>query len=194
MKQSVKKTITYLLAGLLIIMILAVSGFLVFDQFLSETTKIKDIKIDSTAALKLNLLKQISKKNGITEWELSAKSASLLKNEDKAILDEVTVFFFTKEKKKVELTSDAGTLNTKTHDMTFSGNVVVAYVTAFLKTDKLHYDKKEHIISSDDRVRLEKNGSFIEADSMVIHLNKNRIIFKGHVQGSFNENFNIQFQ
>ena len=78
--------------------------------------------------------------------------------------------------------------------MTFSGNVVLAYVTAFLKTDKLHYDKKEHIISSDDRVRLEKNGSFIEADSMVIHLNNNRIIFKGHVQGSFNENFNIQFQ
>ena len=154
MKQSVKKIITYLLAGLLIIMILAVSGFLVFDQFLSGTTKIKGIKIDSTAALKLNLLKQISKKNGITEWELSAKSASLLKNEDKAILDEVTVFFFTKEQKKVELTSDAGTLNTKTHDMTFSGNVVVAYVTAFLKTDKLHYDKKEHIISSDDRVRL----------------------------------------
>jgi len=194
MKQSVKKTITYLLTGLLIIMILAVSGFLVFDQFLSGKIKIKDIKIDSAAALKLNLLKQISKKNGITEWELSAKSASLLKNEDKAILDEVTVFFFAKEQKKVELTSDAGTLNTKTHDMTFSGNVVLAYVTAFLKTDKLHYDKKEHIISSDDRVRLEKNGSFIEADSMVIHLNNNRIIFKGHVQGSFNENFDIQFQ
>lgn len=194
MKQSVKKTITYLLTGLLIIMILAVSGFLVFDQFLSGKIKIKDIKIDSAAALKLNLLKQISKKNGITEWELSAKSASLLKNEDKAILDEVTVFFFAKEQKKVELTSDAGTLNTKTHDMTFSGNVVVTYVTAFLKTDKLHYDKKEHIISSDDRVRLEKNGSFIEADSMVIHLNNNRIIFKGHVQGSFNENFDIQFQ
>jgi lipopolysaccharide export system protein LptC len=194
MKQSVKKTITYLLTGLLIIMILAVSGFLVFDQFLSGKIKIKDIKIDSAAALKLNLLKQISKKNGVTEWELSAKSASLLKNEDKAILDEVTVFFFAKEQKKVELTSDAGTLNTKTHDMTFSGNVVLAYVTAFLKTDKLHYDKKEHIISSDDRVRLEKNGSFIEADSMVIHLNNNRIIFKGHVQGSFNENFDIQFQ
>ena len=194
MKQSVKQKITYLLTGLLIFMVVAVSGFLSFDKLLSGKIKINDIKIDSNAVLKLNLLKQVSKKNGVTEWELTAKSASLLKDEDKAILDEVTVFFFAKEKKKIELTSDAGTLNTKTHDMTFSGNVVVTYTTALMKTDKLHYNKKEHIIRSDARVRLEKNGSFIEADSMVVHLNDNRIIFEGHVHGSFNKNFNIQFQ
>ena len=194
MRRSIKRRITYVLAGLLIFMVIAVSGFLLLDRFLSGKIKVNDIKIDSAAALKLNLLKQVSKKNGVTEWELTAKSASLLKDEDKAILDEVTVFFFAKEKKKIELTSDAGTLNTKTHDMSFSGNVVVTYATALMKTDKLHYDKKEHIIRSDARVRLEKDGSFIEADSMVIHLNKNRIIFEGHVLGSFNENFNIQFQ
>nr|NJM03179.1 LPS export ABC transporter periplasmic protein LptC [Desulfobacula sp.] len=194
MNRSVKQKFTYLLLGLLIFIVLAVSGFLVFDRFISGNIKVHDIKIDSAAALKLNLLKQVSKKNGVTEWELTAKSASLLKDQDQAVLDEVTVFFFAKEKKKIELTSDSGTLNTKTHDMTFSGNVVVTYVTAVFKTDKLHYDKKEHIIRSDARVRLEKNGSFIEADSMAIHLNKNRIIFEGHILGSFNEKFNLQFQ
>jgi len=142
----------------------------------------------------LNILKQVSKKNGVTEWELTAKSASLLKDEDKAVLEDVVVAFFAKEKKKVELKSDTGTLNTKTHDMTFSDNVVVTYVTATLRTDKLHYDKKEHIITSNARVRLEKSGSFIEADSMKIYLNDNRIIFEGRIQGSFNEKFNIQFQ
>ena len=194
MKQSVKQKTAFLLTGLLIFMVLAVSGFLLFDKLLSGKIKINDIKIDSNAVLKLNLLKQVSKKNGVTEWELTAKSASLLKAEDKAILDQVSVFFFAKEKKKVELTSDTGTLNTKTHDMTFSDHVVVTYATALLRTDQLHYDKKEHIIRSDARVRLEKNGSFIEADSMIVHLNDNRIIFEGHVQGSFNEKFNIQFQ
>jgi len=194
MKRSAKQKFTYFLLGLIILIVLGVSGFLMFDRFISGKIKIHDIKIDSAAALKLNLLKQVSKKNGVTEWELTAKSASLLKDQDQAILEEVTVFFFAKEKKKIELTSDSGTLNTKTHDMTFSGNVVVTYVTAVFKTDKLHYDKKEHIIRSDARVRLEKNGSFIEADSMVLHLNKNQIFFEGHILGSFNENFNIQFQ
>ncbi len=194
MKQSAKQKFTYFLIGLLIFMIVAVSGFLIFNKLLSGQLKINDIKIDSTAALKLNILKQVSKKNGVTEWELTAKSASLLKDEDKAVLEDVVVAFFAKEKKKVELKSDTGTLNTKTHDMTFSDNVVVTYVTATLRTDKLHYDKKEHIITSNARVRLEKSGSFIEADSMKIYLNDNRIIFEGRIQGSFNEKFNIQFQ
>ena len=194
MKWPAKQKFTYFLIGFLILMIVAVSGFLIFNKLLSGQVKIKDIKIDSTAALKLNILKQVSKKNGATEWELTAKSASLLKDEDKAVLEDVLVVFFAKEKKKVELKSGAGTLNTKTHDITFSDNVVVTYVTATLRTDKLHYDKKEHIITSDARVRLEKSGSFIEADSMKIYLNNNRIVFEGHIQGSFNEKFNIQFQ
>ncbi len=194
MKPSIKRKITYILTGLLIIIIFAISGFLVIDKLLSGKIKVNDIKIDSTAALKLNLLKQVSKKNGVTEWELTAKSASLLKDQEKAVLDEVLVVFFSKEKKKVELTSKTGILNTKTHDMIFSDTVVVKYVSAFLKTDKLLYNKKEHIMRSDARVRLEKNGSFIEADSMIIYLNDNRIIFEGHVHGSFNKNFNIQFE
>ena len=194
MKQLAKQKFTYFLIGFLIFMIVAVSGFLIFNKLLSGQVKINDMKIDSTAALKLNILKQVSKKNGVTEWELTAKSASLLKDEDKAVLEDVLVVFFAKEKKKVELKSDTGTLNTKTHDMTFTDNVVVTYVTATFRTDKLHYDKKEHIITSDARVRLEKSGSFIEADSMRIDLNNNRIVFEGHIQGSFNEKFNIQFQ
>ena len=194
MKRSVKQKFTFLLIGLLIVMIVAALGFLLFDKLLSGNLKVNDIKIDSTAALKLNLLKQISKKNGVTEWELTAKSASLLKDQEKAVLEEVSVFFFAKEQKKVEMTSNTGILNIKTNDMTFSDNVVVTYVTAILRTDKLHYDRKGHIIRSDAHVRLEKNGSFIEADSMIIYLNDNRIIFEGHILGSFNEKFNIQFQ
>ncbi|MFA5902798.1 MAG: LPS export ABC transporter periplasmic protein LptC [Desulfobacula sp.] len=192
--KIIHKKNVYLLAGSLILIIVVVSGFMIFDKLLSGKIKVNDIKVDATAALKLNLLKQVSKKNGATEWELTAKSASLLKDEDKAILEEVLVIFYAKEKKKIELTSKSGTLNTKTHDMVFSDNVVVTYVTALLRTDQLHYNKKEHIIRSDSRVRLEKNGSFIEADSMIIYLNDNRIVFEGHIQGSFNENFNIEFQ
>ncbi|CCK80359.1 LPS export ABC transporter periplasmic protein LptC [Desulfobacula toluolica] len=187
-----KHKLTYPLIGLLILMIVIISGFFYFDKLLSTPPQINDIKIDSKAALKLNFLKQISKKNGIKEWELKAGSATLLKNENKAVLTDVSVFFFTKDNKKVHLTSQEGILQTKTHDMTFSDNAVVTYETSVLRTDKLHYNKKEHIIYSNTHVRLEKENSFIEADSMKTELNNNMIILNGHVKGNFSEKFVIQ--
>ena len=191
MTPSLKQKLTIPLMGLLILMIIIISGFFYFNKLLTSPLEIHDIKIDTKAALKLNVLKQISKKNGIKEWELTAASATLLKNEKKAVLIDVSIIFYTKDKKKIHLTSEKGILNTKTHNMIFSDNVVVMYETSVLKTDKLHYNKKNHIISSNTHVTLEKGNSVIEADSMTTDLNDNMTILKGHVRGTFSENFNI---
>ena len=134
---------------------------------------------------------QISKKNGIKEWELKAASATLLKNNNKAVLMDVTITFFTREGEKVLLKAEKGFLNTKTHDMTFSDNVVVNYENSTLKTDKLHYNKKKHIIYSDTHVKLTGKGSVIEADSMTTKLNDRYTVLEGHVKGRFSEKFNI---
>ena len=192
MINSLKQKLTAPLIGLLIVIIIIIIGFFYFNKFLAKPIQFHDVKIDTKAALKLNVLKQISKKNGIKEWELKAASATLLKNEDKAVLIDVSVIFFTKDDKKVHLTSQKGILNTKTNDMVFSDNVVVTYETSILRTDKLHYNKKEHIIYSNTHVALEKEDSVIEADSMTTRLNENITILKGHVSGNFSENFDIQ--
>jgi len=192
MTKSLKQKLTIPLIGMLIVIIIIISAFFYFNTFFSKPVQIHDIKIDTKSALTLNVLKQISKKNGITEWELEAASASLLKNEDKAILIDVSVIFFSNNNKKIHLTSKKGVMNTKTHDMTFSDNVVVTYETSILRTDKLHYNKKEHIIYSNTHVRLEKEVSVIEADAMTTELNENITILKGHVRGDFSENFDIQ--
>ncbi|RLB99006.1 MAG: LPS export ABC transporter periplasmic protein LptC [Deltaproteobacteria bacterium] len=191
MTTSLKQKLTIPLVGLLILMIIGIIIFFYFDKYLSRPVQITNIKIDTKAALKLNALKQISKKNGIKEWELKAASATLLKDKNQAVLIDVSVIFFTKDNKKVHLTSQKGNLNTKTHDMTFSDKVVVTYETSTLRTDKLHYNKKKHIITSDTHVRLEKKNSVIEADSMTTRLNESTTILKGHVKGKFSENFNI---
>ena len=172
-------------------MVIVISGFLYFDKLLSKPVKIKNINIDTKAALKLNVLKQISKKNGIKEWELKAASATLLKNKNKAVLTDVFIIFYTKEGKKVHMKAEQGFLNTKTHDMTFSDSVVVNYENSTLKTDKLHYNKKKHMIYSDTHVKLTKEGSVIEADSMTTKLNERYTVLEGHVKGRFSENFNI---
>ena len=191
MTQSLKQKLTLPLIGVLILIIISISGFLYFDKLLTKPLEIHDIKIDTKAALKLNVLKQISKKNGIKEWELTAASATLLKNKKRAVLIDVSIVFFTKDNKKVHLTSKKGVLNTKTHNMTFSDNVVVRHETSVIKTDKLHYNKKKHMISSSTHVTLEKENSVIEADSMTTNLNNSITILKGHVKGTFSENFNI---
>ena len=191
MTKPLKQKLTYPLIGLLILILMIITIFFVFNKFLSKSPEIKNLKIDTKAALKLNVLQQVSKKNGIKEWELKAASATLLKNEDKAILIDVSIIFFTKTDKKINLQSEKGIINTSTHDMIFSDNVVVRYGTSTLKTDKLHYNKKKHIIYSETHVSLTKNDTVISADSMETRLNDNHTILQGHVKGIFHENFNL---
>jgi len=191
MKRSSKKKLFYPLMGLLICLLLGLGIFFYVKSTLKAPITIKKIDIDSRAALKLNLLEQVSKKNGITEWKLKASSATLLKKEDKAILKDVDVIFYMENNTSIHLTSREGILNTLTQDMTFLNKVIVRHETYTLKTDKLHYKKKNHIILSDAHVTLQEGESVITADSMVTYLNRNKTILQGHVKGKFSENFNI---
>jgi LPS export ABC transporter protein LptC len=192
MTRSSTHKLTYPLIGILVAIGMVVAGYFFINSILSGPVTVKDVKIDTKAVLKLNILQQISQKNGIKEWALTAKSATVLKDQNLAVLNQVKVTFYTKEGKQVLLVSDKGNLNTKSHDMTFSDNVVLTYEDAVMKTQKLHYKKKEHIIYADSKVWLEKQDSVIEADSMTTYLNTNTTILEGHVKGLFSENFKIE--
>jgi len=195
MKNTSRKKLIFPLIGLLVCIFIGLGIFSYINVYmktiLNDPITIKDIDIDAAAALKMNMMEQVSKRNGITEWKLKASSATLFKKQDKAVLKKVDVIFYTKENKEVHLTSNEGVLNTKTHDMIFSKNVIVRHETYSLKTEKLHYEKKAHIIHSDVHVTLEDGESVIEGDSMVTQLNQNKTILQGHVKGKFSENFNI---
>ncbi|MCG8567714.1 MAG: LPS export ABC transporter periplasmic protein LptC [Desulfobacterales bacterium] len=183
-----------LLGGLILVLCCAMVGlglYLFKGQAPIPKLTVEDVHVDSDAAMKLNLLQQVSKKNGITEWELDAASATLVSEENKAILEQVKVVFYTKEEKKVHLRADKGELDTETHDMFFSSNVVVEHEGYTLKTDKLHYKKKPHIIQSDAPIRLENKDSEVEADEMIMDLRANRIVLNRNVKGIFSENFKL---
>ncbi len=184
------KSITKLRLILIFILILIVSGLCAiyfYEKFSSGTIFIKQIKIDSKAALVLNTMHQTSTKNGIKEWTIDASSAKLLRDKNKAVLEDVSIIFFMKDLQKIYLSSKHGILNTKTHDMTFSDNVNAKYKGYTLKTDTLHYDEKRHIIYSTDKVRIKNPDSIIDGDSLLIDLNKDKILVKGNVKGVFSE-------
>ena len=176
---------------LLLLMVITVSigaGYLI-HRMMTVPPRITDLHIDSDAALKMDAMKQISKKNGITEWELEAATATLAKERNQAILTRVRVIFHTPDKDTVLLTSDHGVLDTQTHDIDFTGNVVVTHRTYTLKTEKLHYKKKAHIIHADTKVWMDHADASMEADTMEIRINDNEIILQGHVKGQFSDNF-----
>ncbi|MCG8620361.1 MAG: LPS export ABC transporter periplasmic protein LptC [Desulfobacterales bacterium] len=179
-----------LILPLVIIIVCIFAGLGVYyyvNRLLTKPVTIENIEVDAQAALKLNLLEQVSKKNGITEWELKATSATLLREEDKAILEDVAVIFHTKTGEKVHLTAEQGTLQTKTHDLTLNTDVVVTSGGRTLRSETLHYGKKEHIIHTDSRVLIKDGESTLEADTMRIELNNNRTVLKGNVKGHFSD-------
>ncbi len=191
MKTLTPKTLTRLLF-LFLFCIIAGTGFYLYKgKIPAPDIRVKDVDVDSEAAMKLNLVEQISQKNGITEWELKASSASLLSGEEKAVLENVQVVFYTKTQEKILLSADHGELNTTTHDMQFLYNVVAKHGTYTLKTDKLHYKKKPHIIQSDAPIWLENKDSTVQADAMIMELRTSRITLIGNVKGKFSETFRL---
>jgi len=183
-----KKNLILPLALLLGLIIAGVGAYYYINHLLTTPIKLENIEVDDKAALKLNILEQISKKNGITEWKLKASSATLLKDRSTAVLKDVDIVFYTKQNTQVLLTAARGELDTKTHDMIFSGNFIVRYQHYTLTSETLHYAKKPHIIRSDSRVTINDGNSVIKADRMEILLNQNLIILEGHVKGQFSEN------
>lgn len=183
-----KKKLILPLVLILGLILAGLGAYYYINYLLTTPITLEKIEVDDKAALKLNVLEQISKKNGITEWKLKASSATLLKDRKKALLKDVSIIFYTKQNTQVHLTANSGELDTKTHDMTFSKNVIIRYQRYTLRSETLHYAKKPHIIRSDARVTIDDEDSVIEADSMEILLNQDLIILKGHVEGQFSEN------
>ena len=188
MSSISKKRLIRPLVLLLGFMIAGLGAYYYINYLLTTPITLEKIEVDDTAALKLNLIEQISKKNGITEWKLKASSATLLKDRNKAVLKDVNIIFYTKQNTQVHLTASSGELDTKTHDITFSKNVIIRYQRYTLRSETLHYAKKPHIIRSDSRITVNDEDSVIKADSMEIRLRQDLIILKGHVEGQFSEN------
>lgn len=185
--KKFKRLLLFILAA----SVISIAAIYFFNKPGPENVSMKDVSIDSSADIKLDGMEQISKKHGITEWALKASTAELFKKEHKAVLADVDIVFYLKDKTEVHLTSLTGTMNTKTHDMTFSGNVVVTYKDSVLETDKLHYDKKKHILYSNVKVKLTKGESVVTADTMKTDLNSETTTLEGNVKGKFNEDINL---
>ncbi|ACN15874.1 hypothetical protein HRM2_27840 [Desulforapulum autotrophicum HRM2] len=190
-KINTPKRVRIVLVLLLFFLTAGIGGLYYKQRFFSGDLVLKKISVDSKATLLLNKMHQTSTRNSIKEWTLDASSAKLLKDENKAQMTDVRVVFFTDNAKEIHLSSTNGLLDTKTHDMSFSDNVVVTYDQYTLKTAELHYDKKRHILYSNVHISIMDKESILEADTMETDLDKNTTRLRGNVKGTFSETFNF---
>ncbi|MBI9088264.1 MAG: LPS export ABC transporter periplasmic protein LptC [Desulfobacterium sp.] len=190
-KRDAPRTVKAIFVLLLVFLSVGLVALYYKEKLTSGEIVLKEISIDSKAALMLNSMHQTSTRNGIKEWTLDASSAKLLKDKNRAVMADVNVVFFMENGGKVNLSSARGTLDTTTHDMTFSDKVVVTHGAYTLETDELHYDKKRHILYSTVHIRIMDKESLLEADAMETDLNRSTTRLKGNVRGRFSETFDF---
>ena len=170
---------------ILIIILLLIFALIFFKTKGIVNPSFNNIEIDSSADIFLNNFKHTSKTDGIKDWALKAASAKIINAQNLALLEDVSVTIFTEDNTEVQITAQNGRYNTKTHDIILSNKVIVNYEGTLLKTDKLHYEKKSHIIYSDEQVDIEKESSTIQADSLLADLKDSTIKLEGNVKGKF---------
>lgn len=127
-------------------------------------------------------------RDGVKEWSLEAESAQILEEENRVVLSQLSVVFFTKEG-EVFLTARKGLLQTDTKDIEVTGNVVVKNEGYRLESEKLQYERRRHVLLTNEPVEITGESSRLTADSMAFDLRTNKTYFKGNVEGVFSESF-----
>ena len=71
------------------------------------------------------------------------------------------------------------------NDIEVNGHVLVQRGGYSLKTEQLHYDHEDRIMSSPVPVEIHAEFAFLTADSMLFDLNTHQTVLKGNVDGVF---------
>jgi LPS export ABC transporter protein LptC len=149
----------------------------------------KEDPVFAEPGLNIGKIEHTATRNGMTEWQLEADSATYLMDGNQAVLTDLAVTFFLKNEGKAFLKARKGVLNTGTFDIDVSGNVEMENDGYRLETEQLRYRHEQRVVSSTTPVKLTGNGFTILSDTLEINLNTNRTLFNGNVKGTFNENY-----
>jgi LPS export ABC transporter protein LptC len=130
---------------------------------------------------------QTATRNGRTEWQLDASSAHYIDAEKKVRLDNIGMIFFLENQQEIRLTADSGTLETESQNVSVKGRVKLSSQEAELTAEELFYGHEKRFISTDTPVRITGDVFQLNADSMVLDLEKGKAVLRGNVQATFSD-------
>jgi LPS export ABC transporter protein LptC len=135
----------------------------------------------------------VSTDQGVKQWELFAQSAKMFQKSREAYTEQIYIEYYRNNRIISTLTADRGIINTFTNDTRAEGNVeLIAENGAKLQADKLHWNAKTRMISSEGRVRITKGLDDITAVGMEADARLDNVRFKSDVHTRVRDAAEIQ--
>jgi LPS export ABC transporter protein LptC len=189
-KRNKEKLKLLLLVAIIIALGIIIAAFAGYRRILSSPEPIRS-PVQEGASISIANVHQIATRNGIKEWSLDAVSVYYMNSEKQAVLQELSVTFFLKNKKEVYLSAQKGILKTESNDIEVTGNVVLKDETYRLETETLDYEHGRRMFSSKTRAEITSPGLRLSADTMSADLNTGKTVFEGNVKGIISENISL---
>lgn len=191
----VNKNFPKKLRWILLVVMILVLGIVLSIFFNSrntiQNTLEKSVSTPEKSELSIGKVQHTATRNGVTEWSLEADSAEYVNENKQAILHGLLVTFFLKNNETAILSADKGVLGTDTFDIKVSGNVLMKNEGYLIETQELSYSHDKKTIYSESPIKIAGNSFSLTADKLNLDLNENRTTLKGHVKGTFDENFKL---
>jgi LPS export ABC transporter protein LptC len=120
--------------------------------------------------------------DGNLRWSLDADQAQVFDQTQRTVMQKVVVRLFSKDGSWT-VTADGGTLDNERRDVSLEGNVVVVSSDGIrLETQRLTWQNKPRILSSDDVVEIRRAGTTIMGRGLDIRMEEERAILERNVR------------
>ncbi len=182
-------------ARFFLVMIIFISLGVLGFVFTGHKRLLKDNKplvsaLKKGAAMAICSVSQKATKDGITEWCLDAQSASLFGGE-KAVFKKPVVTFFMKDKSKITVKANTGSVLTKSNDIEVKGGVVMKTSEYELKTGSLSYEHEKRFFYIKSPVQIRGKRFDLSADRGTYDLKSGKAVLEGNVKGIINDGITL---
>ncbi len=178
------------LLTVILVVVIGVAAVFVGYRQMMDAARPPVAGTDPEATMSIANIHQVAKRNGITEWSLDAEAA-VLRGGKEAVVEQPSVVFFLENDRKVYLTADRGVINTITHNIRLSGNVIMKNDAYQMKTETMNYRHDSRVFLSDAPVRITGKAIDLSADGASYDLNTRKAVFQGRVKGKLGGDFTL---
>ncbi len=183
-----RRKITIALVAFSLITTGIIAGIFIKNRYLSQDPVKLITSVHQNASLAIGNVHQVSTRDGIKEWILDAKSAHVIDESKQLMLEDVTVVYFVKNGKEVQLTASRGILKTETRDIEVTGQVVLTYSDYTLETEQMNYDHGRRVLFASTPIKIIGKTVNLTAGSMKYDLTANQTWFQRNVEVLLREN------
>lgn len=125
---------------------------------------------------------QASSREGETEWRLEALTAEHRPSENRTLLTELALTFYTAEGREVRLTAPEGRIEPGGERLVARRGVVVEEGGYRLYTEILQHERRTGTLSAPEAVRIVGPAIHLTADTLEVRLRQGEADFRGRVR------------